>query len=1319
MSNIDKEEKKAKKRKKEKVKVNKWKLPKEEAKLRAREKKVRRALRVARLRPLKNFFYWFFGVLSSVGIVFGAIFVGVKVVPISTYVGKDTLGEYVSEDITNKSFLDAILGINEYDFDDFPIIDTLLKDALGEGNEISVFNEYQEVRNNPTLDENYKLPEGSGEKPENFYYIETTSEPSPMAESSEPKYAKAFGEDGALKAELRDAYKKGELKLFLPPLLDLPVLEGLSSITKYLDYFKVTDILRIAGMEEGVMVFDIMQGIYIGDFMKPVEEGGFSAESLLNNVSLETLGGTEMLGDLGNFKFFSEYEKVPADKYPVVAENGGKEFITKEGEGEDAKFTSEPKLYYVLVAEGNVENGTESVYAPAFTEEGEFITKYDNNGAEVIYANLAEVKAADKLCYANLAKTPFSSALNLISESIGRQQIVDLISGFGMEVEEDSIIKKLFDGETVESFGKSPEEGGFDVNGIELSALLGEYTTEGEDKNSDLYDMLLAITGEKPSRSEFNSDEDYNNALKEKANGLTLSSLTEGFEFDSIQLSAILGEYTTEGDDKNDELYDILLAITGDKPKRSEFNSDEEYNTALINAANALTLSSLTDGFEFGGIELSMILGEYTTEGEDKNSDLYDMLLAITGDKPNRSDYISDEDYNNALKEAANALTVDSLTEGFNIDGVKISDIIDGLDDKTLELLCSSINANREALGGTYEEVTKDNLTVGDFADFSVDYIKLSSVLEPPTAEFPDRNKTIYDILLDATGADSYEDISIKSLSSGEFDIDNVKIVTVLGEYEGNEKLYDIILSANKLMPPREAGDTDEAYTAKVKVEAEKLTVANLSGLETNDILLTTVLPKTDDNAKLYDILTSAIAGKTSDTLTVGDLSSFNPDNILLNSVLPEKDNTVTPAVDNTKLYEILTSAIAGSNKDTLKVGDLNKFNSDNIKLSAVLKVEDNEKLYDILCSAITGATNDTLTVGQLNGFNPDNILLKSVLPITDETVTPAVDNTKLYEILTSAIAGSNKDTLKVGDLNKFNSDNIKLKVVLPTTGNEKLYDILCSAITGVTNDTLTVGDLNKFSSDNIKLSVVLKVDENEKLYDILEQATLTDRANITISSLSSFDVANVTLGTALPRTNNENIYKIFDDAIGENAENTKLSEINGKLNIDDIKLSTVLGSEATGNSIIDALVSDGVTVGGISTAINNLSLYEIYGESCFEKVTAGTGNFTRSEEAGVVTYTRTTGAGDYNINTTSGIWILLCLEANVDSITGQPTKYVSSTTTMQTLQDNGSDIGKIFLNATIYQLKEVGLITIENLSPMVAPLTIKGVIEQLNDMLG
>ncbi len=1300
----------ARKEKVKKEKINKWKLPKEEAKIQAREKRIRRSFRVTRLRALKNTLYWLFGVLSSIGIVAGAVFIGVGVVPISTLVGKDTVSEYVSSNVYDKSIINAILGLEGYTFEDFPIIEKSLKDALGDGNEISAFNDYQKVKKLPVINASYKLEEDSAIPAKNYYYAEpVTGSGGEGALSDEPvaqefTYHRAFDDNGVLLEIPKEKFIKGELELYLPPLFDLPLVEGLASISTYLDYVKVSDILKIAGVGEGTLVHDIMDGVYIGDFMTPTDEGGFSADTILNNVSLETLGGADMLGDLGNFKFFKEYEKVLAENYPTVELRESKEYITKtESEGEETKFSSEPSQYYIeLVAPVPATNETPAVdgeYARAFTDDGEFITQYTlANGETKTYASLAEVECDEggKLCYANLSQISFSTALSLIGDSILRQDIVGLVSSFGMDIEEDSLIKKLFDGETIESFGKSPEEGGFDFEAIKLSAMLGDY------------------------------------------------------------------------DEKDDG-------------------------------------------------------------GNFKNKEFYDTLLAITGDKPLREDGESDESYDARVKEAAEKLTVSSLTSEFSLDSVKIGDILDGLDDKTLNLLCSSVNATKKAefeanpenQGQEYVPVTKDTLSVGDFEHFKVDNIKLSDVLDPPTTENPDQNKTIYDILLNATRPDgvnkedwTIEDITVNALSK--FELNNVQLTAVLPYEEetansaGTAKLYEILLDVT-----RPDGVDKEDWTV------DDIYISHLKSFETNNILLSSVL-KISENEKLYEILVSAIPStqeKTTEAtnITLGDLSRFETDNIKLKSVLEYKEPNGTDKGTRT-IYEIILSTKGqkipdrSDNKynvpngdalyqadldaviDSVTVKSFDGLDIDEVNLTVVLPNDaEHTDLYKILLDVTRPAnlgasepwTAEDIKIKHLTNFKTDNIKLTSVLEYTEPTGDDK-GTKELYEIILSAqkpsLMPSRSDyaegaqgeqeyneaikaaaeSVKLSQLKGLDIDEVKLNVVLPNDeGTKDLYDILVDVTRPTdlgasepwTAEDIKIKNLKSFKTDNIKLSSVLELpsvnSDNETIYKILLEATQADSyEEIKISSLSDFKTEKIRLVNVLPyevadeqagTAGTEMLYNVLMDVTNE-TDYTKITlESLSNFNTEDIKLSTVLGvGKKTGNSILDSLIAKEVSVGNISSAINGMTLYEIYGENCFvtDMPSGYTGEKFSAIEDGngkITAFERDDVNGTYYLSPSSGIWLMLCFDttdysasdlANSDCANyaahGKPKTYIPSTMTMEQLQNNGSTVAQKVMKAKIGLLIEAGIVSEPNggfANELIYTLDIAGVIDTLGNI--
>ena len=77
---------------------------------------------------------------------------------------------------------------------------------------------------------------------------------------------------------------------------------------------------------------------------------------------------------------------------------------------------------------------------------------------------------------------------------------------------------------------------------------------------------------------------------------------------------------------------------------------------------------------------------------------------------------------------------------------------------------------------------------------------------------------------------------------------------------------------------------------------------------------------------------------------------------------------------------------------------------------------------FRILCDA-TGETVDTLTIGHISsGFNLDNVKLNSVLP--------ASENEKLYELLLENAPTKTEETLTIGDIN-FDLSTVKLSTVM------------------------------------------------------------------------------------------------------------------------------------------------------------------------------------------------------------------------------------------------------------------------------------------------
>lgn len=333
---------------------------------------------------------------------------------------------------------------------------------------------------------------------------------------------------------------------------------------------------------------------------------------------------------------------------------------------------------------------------------------------------------------------------------------------------------------------------------------------------------------------------------------------------------------------------------------------------------------------------------------------------------------------------------------------------------------------------------------------------------------------------------------------------------------------------------------------------------------------------------------------------------------------------------------------IVGTDKNgnDMTIAGLGDFDINAVKLNVVLS-EENTKLWDVLKAATNKdqPDSDPVTIGDLTSFNINSVKLSVVLDKKEEpqssdyATTEEYDaakksyetNKKLWDVLEAA---TNKDEITLGDLaNDFDLDNVPLNdVIKEDESNEKLWSILRQATihkdgTSLNDDeTITVGHLaNGFKIEKVKLVDVIKVDEgsanNDKLWDILEQAITDDNGNpidrndITLNDLNyHFKPDNIKLTTVLPNNTEQQhkLYSILRDATGVTGETEE--EANEKITISslsfftvgNIHLNTVMGDVST-NRVLSALKEKNITVGEIGTALNGLSLYEVYGKTAFK----------------------------------------------------------------------------------------------------------------------
>ena len=531
--------------------------------------------------------------------------------------------------------------------------------------------------------------------------------------------------------------------------------------------------------------------------------------------------------------------------------------------------------------------------------------------------------------------------------------------------------------------------------------------------------------------------------------------------------------------------------------------------------------------------------------------------------------------------------------------------------------------------GVEFTEGEEDNLieslfegkTVSELGGIVTDDIYLYDILKG------DKDSDLYNILKEATGKETVEEITLSMLTDG-LEINNISMTTVLPYKEwdeatqttkDNSELYKILLSAIKedgvsKLPEREVGEEDDAYDSRVEAAAKALSVSDLSSIEANDMLLSSIMSTPGQDVK--DILQSA-TGKNYNEITVGMLSSLNTDNISLSVVL--------------------TPPSAEDNPDTTED-----------------EREINKKLYDILLQALT--------------------------------ITDADDQ---------VITNPTYSDIKLSHLGKFNPDNIKLNTVMPKSAdNAKLYDILKDLTNGKDYTVVSLVDLKTFNTDNIKLNTVMpKSADNAKLYDILKDVTGKDYTEVTLVHLKTFNTDNLQLATVLNEV-----------------------DVGGY-----------------GNAIIDKLVEKGAKVGSIGQDINNLTLYEVYGEECFKAYGTEGVTFVSNDTWFAKEWidTDTDGMADhwafvhreqsyfdehpevtkYGLCADDGIWLLLCfdgvqledtngdnplttdvVETSYDT-DGRPEKYVISDRKISDLE-NANVFSTLFEEATVRQLVDAGLLS-------------------------
>lgn len=230
----------------------------------------------------------------------------------------------------------------------------------------------------------------------------------------------------------------------------------------------------------------------------------FGSSTLSNEVSscievvatIESLGGSSELGDLGKLDMFTKEE-----------EAGTVASIDTSAEGFDAK-----DYYYKTSDLSTSYAAEETSYKRAFNDDGSLVDALKN---------LSETdKTVFKLYYPPLEKVKLSEMVNIIGNAFNRLKIMNLLNSFG--VENQNLTDILGEDTTVSGLND------FSSDNVKLTTVLPY------DGNEKMYKVLKDLTG------------------IEEAEDMEIRHLS-GIDTDDLHLKVILDI------DGNETLYDILL----------------------------------------------------------------------------------------------------------------------------------------------------------------------------------------------------------------------------------------------------------------------------------------------------------------------------------------------------------------------------------------------------------------------------------------------------------------------------------------------------------------------------------------------------------------------------------------------------------------------------------------------------------------------------------------------------------------------------------------------------------------------------------------
>ena len=1098
-------------------------MTREEVKKKIYEKKVKKALRCYRFRPFKNFIFWFAGVLSSVAVVAGTIFVGVKVVPISTYTG-GIENEYVSESISSKSIIDALLAFNQYSMADIPGVQKLLMEELEKQNitdfitineerlkyvkfdyepgteqamltellacisinpeflgediaSISTFNNYEQIPEEDyaeKFDENGNIKagvEGEGSlaaTPAAYYYDLNDQENQPKGQivsmsaasgTAQPKYVRAFDEGGKAVDQIAANAVKGK-RLFFPALKDVPVMELTQIISETITRIDVGEVATIVLSEVGSESAPDPLVEAVLTSLKGVKMEDFSS---MPNVLLSNLKVESLL----NIQVLNDFSSMQVFvEWEKVSED---RFPEVDADGNITTVEDEENPLAMVLSS----NPKAYYYKQIVNEETTYLPAFEDTGAPKNLDAKAAILTDKELYFAPISKMSVAELLDTVDTTLSRIDVGEVASTLLIPKDTESQLDPMII-KVIEALK------GTTLNNISgfASEMLSQFSLAdfgGADLIKDLSKFTMFKQWEEVASSDYPEvDKDGNLIKVENEDGDLV-----------LKNNAYLYFYKIEKNGQ--EKYERAFNNDGTK---TQFTGDKLYYANLSEASFEVLVNAFSDSagrvyisdfvnYQSGSLMEKILKGKTIYElgmiGSEEDPIYLHWVIPFSSATEQTYKLILDAlgeefDQTNLQQKAEAITTLDLVNKQIIFDNISLGQFIDS---STLGLICGAINNYRKSpdyavdKGSAFvgADINADTICIGDMEDFKPDYIAVSSVMTTLTTDMKK-------LLIQLTGNDN----------ETQYDVDakfNTITVGALGDITTDDVNLYIIM-----------GNADDTVKEILKEATQKdfnnIKVKHLTNLTISGVKLSTVLRDLTVDETLKAILSQANKdGKSFENILISDLGNLNLSKVSLATAM---GNTAI----NSTLKAILEEA---TEKDFAKItiAHLSTLTMGDVKLStAMTGMTINGTLKTVLSQALSNTPFEEITISNLgsSSFSLDNVYLDSLMPY-------GTSNATLYNVLLEATGAEANETnakaLKLGALNgRFDLNLVSLSTAL---GNNET----------ATNNVI----LSALIKKGVKLGTIGTDIESLTLYEIFGQNCFTTVANEKVEGTHQFKLEN------------------------------------------------------------------------------------------------------------------------------------------------------------------------------------------------------------------